>query len=87
MRYYRYERGEYIGITLSINKLLNAVPLEGCLLIFHGKENSFRTECSELGLTCRALDKPPRYQEKLRICQGRLLPVYRDLYITLEDKI
>ena len=34
----------------SIRYLINQIPTDGCLLVFNGKSNSWRTEASESGV-------------------------------------
>lgn len=53
-----------IGLRLkrrpSINWLVNQTPLDGCLLVFNARSNSWRTEVSELELLhCQKISDAP----------------------------
>lgn len=72
----------YVSDThrVSITDVLLETPPDGCLIVFHGAERSWRSKaCLIHFLTVKCLDKPfETYPEELHT--GR--PRFRDLYIT-----
>jgi len=62
----------------SVSSLLNETPEGGCMLVFNGRHNTWRTKASELA---KYLDRSMSVHK----LSAEERPVYCDMYITIGD--